>query len=240
MFKNAKTTKGENTRRRIFENALRLFRERGFEATTMRDIATAAGQSLGAAYHYFPGKEAIVLAYYDRVQDEHARRVGEAIGKHTARRDLLAAVFHSKLDILADDRPLMGALLRFTGVPTHPLSFLGEGTRNLQLRSMALFREAMAHEQLPDDLRAALPTLLWSMHMGLLLYFLYDGSPRQRRTRALTDGAIDLVSRSLVVARQPLLKPLRRSLWALLEQAGLLASDDDMSRAVRSHEGSAS
>ena len=240
MFKTTKTSKGEDTRRRIFDTALRLFRERGFEATTMRDIATAAGQSLGAAYHYFPGKEAIVLAYYDSVQDEDARRVREAMRKHKARRDLLSAVFHSKLDILGDDRLLMGALLRFTGEPSHPLSFLGQGTRNLQLRSMALFRDAMAHEKLPDDLRAALPTLLWSLHMGLLLYFLYDGSPRQRRTRVLTDGAVELVSRSLSVARQPLLKPLRRSLWALLEQADLLASDDDMSAAVRSHEGSGS
>ena len=137
-------------------------------------------------------------------------------------------------------RQSRGALLRFTGEPSHPLSFLGQGTRNLQLRSMALFRDAMAHEKLPDDLRAALPTLLWSLHMGLLLYFLYDGSPRQRRTRVLTDGAVELVSRSLSVARQPLLKPLRRSLWALLEQADLLASDDDMSAAVRSHEGSGS
>ena len=74
MFK-TKTAKGEDTSRRVFDTALRLFRDRGFEGTTMRDIADEAGLSLGAAYHYFVSKDAIVHAYYDRVQDEHARRV---------------------------------------------------------------------------------------------------------------------------------------------------------------------
>src|SRR6476469_10656324 len=74
MFKTV-TSKGEDTRDRIYNAALALFRERGFDATTMRDVAAAAGMSLGAAYHYFPSKDAIVLAYYDRVSREHARRV---------------------------------------------------------------------------------------------------------------------------------------------------------------------
>ena len=53
---------GEQSRTNILETALRLFRERGFDETTMRDIASACGLSLGAAYHYFPSKEALVLA----------------------------------------------------------------------------------------------------------------------------------------------------------------------------------
>src|SRR5262252_6350785 len=74
MFKTI-TAKGEDTRDRIYNAALTLFRQRGFDATTMRDVAAAAGMSLGAAYHYFPSKDAIVLAYYDHISREHARRV---------------------------------------------------------------------------------------------------------------------------------------------------------------------
>ncbi len=231
VFK-TKTAKGEDTSRRVFETALQLFRERGFEGTTMRDVAAEAGLSLGAAYHYFPSKDAIVHAYYDQVQDEHARRVHAMLATESRLRETLAAVLHAKLDILSGDRPLMGALLRYTGDPSHPLSFLGKGTRDLQLRSMALFRDALARERAPDDLRLILPTLLWAMHMGLLLYFLYDESPRQRRTRALTDGAIELFVRALVVARLPVLRPLRRSVSQLLEQAGLLATEEQISQAA--------
>ena len=71
MVKNDPTTdKGEQTRRQIFESALELFREQGFDATTMQDIAARAQVVKSAAYYYFPGKEAIIQAYYERVQAE--------------------------------------------------------------------------------------------------------------------------------------------------------------------------
>jgi AcrR family transcriptional regulator len=219
------SAKGGETQQRILNAALTLFRDKGFDVATMRDIAAAAGQSLGAAYHYFPSKEAIVLAYYARVQQEHDRVVAEALAHRNDLRSRIAAVVHSKLDILANDRPLMGALLRYTGQPAHALSFLGSGTRDFRLRSIALFRQALAHEKLPDDLRLMTPILLWAMHMGLLLYFLYDDSPQQHRTRTLADGAIDLVVRTLSLARLAILKPIRRSVADLLDQAGLLVTE---------------
>ena len=230
MFE-TKTPKGAGTQARILDIALGLFRTRGFEATTMRDIAEAAGSSLGAAYHYFPSKDAIVLAYYQQVQDEHARRVRAALVDSTRLRDRLAAAFHSKFDILADDRPLMGALLRYTGEPSHPLSFLGGATRNMQLCSMGVFAEAVAAERLSTDLRALTPVLLWAMHMGLLLYFLYDDSPRQRKTRRLSDGALDLFVRALALAKVPLLRPVTRAVARLLDEAGVLPGEGQIARA---------
>ena len=62
------TPRAEETRRRIYDVALELFREKGFEQTTMRDIAAKADVALGAAYYYFASKEAIVLAFYNEMQ----------------------------------------------------------------------------------------------------------------------------------------------------------------------------
>src|SRR5258705_13169853 len=98
MFKDAgravpQRAASEETRRQILETALALFRERGFDATTIRDIATAAGLSLGAAYYYFQSKEAIVGAYYDYVQGEHQTRAREAFGRSPHLRDRLRAAF---------------------------------------------------------------------------------------------------------------------------------------------------
>src|SRR5438874_827334 len=53
------TDKGELTRNTILATALQFFRDRGFEATTMRDIANQAGVSLRAAYYYFDSKDNI-------------------------------------------------------------------------------------------------------------------------------------------------------------------------------------
>jgi AcrR family transcriptional regulator len=225
MFKNAsKTPKGEETQQRILSTALTLFRARGFEATTMREVASEAGLSLGAAYHYFASKEAIVLGYYDSVQAEHDARVRGLLAGNGARslRDRVAGAMHAKLDILEDDRPLMGALLRYTGEPQHPLSFLGERTRPLQLRSIGTFARTVAGERLTGDLAELVPLTLWSLHMGLLLYFLYDDSPKQRRTRQLTDGAVELFTRSMTLMKLPLLRSMRKRVATLLADAGLV------------------
>src|SRR5262245_57701400 len=63
--------KSEKTREKILDTALTLFRKQGFDGTTMRDVAKQAGVALGAAYYYFPSKEALVMAYYERIQDDH-------------------------------------------------------------------------------------------------------------------------------------------------------------------------
>ncbi len=53
----ARTPRAEQTRAAITEAALALFRERGYEAATMRAIAQRAGVSTGSAYYYFSSKE---------------------------------------------------------------------------------------------------------------------------------------------------------------------------------------
>ena len=193
----------------------------------MRDVAAAAGMSLGAAYHYFPSKDAIVLAYYDRISRNtpgaSPPKPPRQVARGTARSRL-----RSKLEILRDDRPLMGALLRFAGDPKHPLSFFGPATRQHRLESMAAFSVAVGDERLPDDLARLAPVALWALHMGLLLFFLHDSSAGARRTAALTTGAIDLAVVAFKLARLPLLRSLRRRVVTLLDDAKLLPDLNDI------------
>jgi AcrR family transcriptional regulator len=230
MFNKA-TPKAQLTRAHLLATALAVFRQRGLEAATMRELAAAAGTSLGAAYYYFPSKEAIIQAYYDDVQTEHARRVASVLeggGRGRDLRDRLLAAFHAKLDILEGDRKLLGALFRYTGEPGHPLSVLSEGTRKNREESIAIFQAAIGEEHLPDDIRALLPTALWALHLAVLLYFIYDNSPGQQRTRRLTDGAVTLLVRVVALAKLPVLKPVRGSILTLLREAELLPETESL------------
>jgi AcrR family transcriptional regulator len=224
MFKSAEVTvKGKESRDAILANALRLFRTKGFDDTKMREIAAEAGAALGAAYYYFPSKEAIIQAYYETVQSEHEHRVRfELAESHKNFRDRLALVFHSKLHILREDRKLLGTIFRYTGEPDHPLSVLSQATRDSRAQSIAVFALGLDDENLPKDIRDFLPTALWALHMGLLIFFIYDNSPEQQRTRKLTDGALDLAVGLLGIFKSPLLKPVRRKLLALLHEVNLL------------------
>jgi AcrR family transcriptional regulator len=231
MFKSA-TAKGAETRNRILQTSLALFRERGFETTTMRDIARASGMSLGAAYHYFPSKDAIVLAYYHEVEREHHARVEKALTRGSSLDQRLAIPFHTKLDILAGDRPLLGALLRFTGQPSHPLSFLGRGTRDIQLHSMTIFAAPLREERLADDVRSLAPVALWALHMGILLFFLYDQSPNQQRTRRLVDRSVPLFVWMLKATKLPGLRALPAKVLGVLTEAGLVPHRDELAAAT--------
>src|ERR1700687_1660044 len=73
------TPRAEDTRRKIYEAAMEMFREKGFEETTMRDIAAKAGVALGGAYYYFSSKDAIVLAFYAEMQEVSNRPVLESL-----------------------------------------------------------------------------------------------------------------------------------------------------------------
>jgi AcrR family transcriptional regulator len=212
----------EDTRREIFETALALFREQGFERTTMRDVAARVGVSLGAAYYYFASKDAIVGAYYDHVHDEHAARCREAFAATTDLRGRLRAALHIKVDVMLGDRKLLRALFRYGGDPDHELSWFGPATAHRRRESIGLFAEALAGESLPADLRDAAPSLLWGLHMGVLLFFVYDESPDQRRTRRLIDATVDLAVDLRRVVTSPLLRPMRRRLLGILGDAGLL------------------
>ena len=217
--------KGEATRGQILDQALQLFRRGGFENTTMRDIAAAASVATGAAYYYFPSKEAIVMAYYQQVQNEHEARLRDCLDGVSGLRERLGIVIHTKLDILQRDRKLLGALFRFTGDPEHSLSVFGTGTQAAREHSIAIFQAALAGEDLPEHLQSFLPTLLWFLHLGILLFFIYDDSSEQQRTRRITDGALDLVTQLLRLSSLPLVKsvlaPMQEKMIRLLRETGL-------------------
>jgi AcrR family transcriptional regulator len=217
-----KLTRGEAAREQILDTAIGLFRHNGFDETTMREVAAEAGVALGLTYHYFPSKEALVMAYYERVQREHRAVADERMMKFRNLRDRFAMLHGSKLDILQRDRKLLGALFRYTGNPEHPLSFLGKGTAALRKDCMSLFSEAMEGEKLPDDLQELLPVAMWALHMGVMLYFLYDPTPGQIRTRKLIGRAMDVAMSFVTLAKLPLLRPVRRSVMNLLREAELI------------------
>jgi AcrR family transcriptional regulator len=226
MFKNEQpTSKGEQTQRHIFECALELFRENGFDTTTMQDISERAEVAKSAAYYYFPGKEAIIQAYYEAVQTEQERICAEVFTNTKDLKTRLATAMHTKFDLANNDRKLLGVVFRYTGEPEHSLSCLGRGTTEIRRRATYVFQQAIALERLPKDLEQLLPLALWALQMGLLVMFLYDNSAKQRRTRRMADGALDLTLKLLVLAKLPILKPVRTRVLGLLREAELLPNN---------------
>jgi AcrR family transcriptional regulator len=75
--------KKEQTRRSIEEAAFRLFEERGFQATTVADIAEAADIAPRTFFAYFPSKEAVVFGDFDETFAPLEARLRERPGGET-------------------------------------------------------------------------------------------------------------------------------------------------------------
>jgi AcrR family transcriptional regulator len=196
--------------------ALKAFRRRGFERTTMRDIARAAKLSLGAAYHYFPSKEALVTAYYEWTQSEHERLASAALLSDRDLRERLRTLLATKLELLRNDRKLLGALFSHLGDPAHPLSVFGKQSKELRDRSLAQFEAVLDDPAVPPALRPLLGRGLWLAHLGVLLLFIHDDSPAQERTSRLVDLVVDLFASAAPLLSHPLAEPIRARLLGLV------------------------
>jgi AcrR family transcriptional regulator len=212
------TPKAEETRERIVDAALRLFREKGFDETTMRDIAAEAGVATGAAYYYFRAKEDLVMALYVRASEETRDVVPRTIELSKDLKRRIRTIIDANLDIFGPHRRLLGALVRIGMNPKHPLSPFAAETAQMREEGIALFRLAVngSSSKIPRDVVDELPRMLWLYQLGIILFWIYDESPGQYRTRALIDGTVDLVVRLIQLSSLPLLGSVRRRAVKLL------------------------
>ncbi|HEY4011608.1 MAG TPA: TetR family transcriptional regulator [Acidobacteriaceae bacterium] len=211
------TQKSEETRARILNAALATFRERGFERATMREIAEAADVATGAAYYYFDSKESLVMAFYERAQQEMQTDLEAALARCRTLESRLRVIITEKFDYFGPNRKLLGALSAHAD-PEHPLSPFSNETKPIRDADMAFF-EAAARDsgvKLPKDIQPYLPRLLWLYQMGLILFWVYDRSPQQRRTHALFEQTLKMLLLTLRLASIPLLRPMHRLAAELL------------------------
>lgn len=212
------TPKSEATRARILEAALRVFRERGFQAATMREIATEAGVALGAAYYYFDSKDAIVMAFYERAQKQMEPELERILDSRKTLESRLRGLISYKWEYFLPNRALMGALSAHID-PNQPLSPFSAATAHIRDRDVAFFARAVTESgvSLPPSILPYLPRLLWLYQMGLMLYWVYDQSPGQTRTALLFDKTLGMMLLFLKLGSIPLLRPLYRPAGDLLK-----------------------
>ena len=218
--KTTKTVKGDQTKALILETALRMFRERGYDETTMRAIAEKAGVSFGNAYYYFSSKEYLIQAFYQRMHDEHLAVSLPALENTKTLKARLLAVMRLKIDILEPYHQFAGVLFKTAAHPQSPLNPFADESDPVRHASIQLFEKVIegTKAHIPKDLRAELPYLLWVYHMGIVLFWIHDQSPKHRRTYRLIDHTVDLVDKLIHLASNPFMRPLRKQALRLMDE----------------------
>lgn len=210
--------KSEETKTRILEAALALFREEGFDRATMRDIAARAGVATGAAYYYYASKDAIVMDFYQRSAAAMQPQAELAAESAKGLADALRLCISAKLEHFAPNRSVLRALLRSGTDPNHPLSPFGTETKSIRDTDVALFRRVLTNSgvRIPRDIAPHLPEILWFFQMGVIWFWVLDDSPSQTRTARLLEASTKSVAGLIRLSALPLMRPVRKTAIELI------------------------
>ena len=218
-----RTRKGEQARQRILESVLYLFGYKGYEETTMREIAVEAGYSPGLTYRYFTSKEELVLGLYQNLCAE----------LDTYTRDLppssLSELFHAtvtkQLELMIPHREALSALFCTALNPRSNVGVFGKNTAAIRLRARRTYlgiilgaKDAPKESQCED-----LATLLYGMHLAMVLFWLIDESKQAGRSHIFLTFVQDMLKLIQPVLWLP---PISQALARLAAIVGPLLGDD--------------
>jgi len=228
----SKASKSEQTRTLIVETALRLFRENGYDRTTMRSIAKEAGVSVGNAYYYFASKEHLIQGFYERIQQLHLAASQDVLA---AERDFgarLAGVLLAWLDIAEPYHDFAAQFFRNAADPASPLSPFSAESQPSRDAVIALHREVVAGSTVKVDpvLLAQLPELLWLYHMAIVLYWVHDRSEGAAKTRLLVSRTASMAHQLVRMSRFRVFRSFVLDGVSLLRDIGWHSTSDSHSK----------
>ncbi|MEV6909678.1 TetR family transcriptional regulator [Amycolatopsis sp. NPDC051071] len=137
--------KKQETRQLISDQATLLFIEKGFEETTIAEIAAAARVAKKTVTNYFARKEDLALDQHE----EFTNGLANAVGSRKTGESALAALRRTFLDAVAEHSPVIG----FTG-PDFAKMVLESPTLTARLRELHDLREGALAELLATETHA--------------------------------------------------------------------------------------
>jgi AcrR family transcriptional regulator len=145
--------KKRETRRRIYSAAFELFLEKGFDETTVEQIADRADVAKGTVFNYFPHKTSFLAA----LADDWLARMDEEFGPIErmagTTRELLARVFFFLAD-LAVENPVLAHQALFESLRSMYDGVVEqeESIRNFKSITLSLLREGLSSGEVRSDL----------------------------------------------------------------------------------------
>jgi AcrR family transcriptional regulator len=213
-----RTAQGDLTKQKLFDTAVRLIGQHGFEKTTLREVADEAGVSVGLLYRYFPSKRAVVLALYDELSAEYARQASTmSPGKW---RDRFVFALETSLAVLGPHRTPLKALVPVMVGDADEGVFAAK-TAFSRARVERVFQDAVSggSDAPRPPLVAPLGRLLYLVHLGVLLWWLLDKSRDQRATKGLVALLRQLLPSAALALRLPTIRRFVQSGDELVREA---------------------
>ena len=184
----------ERTRLRILDSARKLFADKGFEASTTRAIAAAAGIAAGTLFNYFRGKEELGLALLSRAVDAAEGEFRASLLGGESLEEQLFLLVAIQLRHLQPARAWLGEVLE---AGLSPLRADADADQGFRGRHLELVDRLLA-EHVPSDRDAWLDRhLYWTLYLGVLSFWARDDSDQQEASLAFLDRSTRLFCHAL-------------------------------------------
>jgi AcrR family transcriptional regulator len=184
------------TRLRILQAATSLFVSDGWQNTTTRGIAVAAGIATGTLFNYFPTKEAIAAALVaeamERAGEEFRAGRGEEVSLEA---DLFSLIWRG-LRHLREFRKFLAPAsdTMFSPLARQSPDSPGDAIR---VDHLELVEAIVTSHGFSAPRPAVTVQLYWTLYLGVFAYWAADDSPGQEDTLALLDQSLKLFVASL-------------------------------------------
>src|SRR5580658_3359327 len=191
----------EKTKRRILRAALELFKAKGFEGTTTKEISKKSGIAEGTLFNYFKTKEDLALYFFQKETADLIKWFrGEARLQKAPLPEKLFAIIHRQLEYIEPYEDFIGAVFYRSLQPTSSLSPLSLESQELRLKYLRFIREILAEA----EERGEIPRLgdlgayaVGLFYIGIVTHWLNDRSRGKQRTLALLDHSLNFATRML-------------------------------------------
>ena len=182
-----------DTKRMIIESSMKLFAAKGFNGTSMRDIAKAVGTTLPTIYYYFGNKEDLYQSVLREVIEKFIETTATAAVEVGGIREKLIAMGMAKHRFIAENREMMLIYLRELSSPTFESSLNESLEKGLMMLEMVI-REGIEK----GELRQVDPKIAAWYLMGV--FSTYDMRivgrgelPSEEEIRAMVDLAFEAI-----------------------------------------------
>jgi len=191
----------QRTKEKILKVALDLFRKKGLEGTTTREIASRCGIGEGTLFNYFRTKEDLALFFFQTATND-------VIEWYQAQRELkkstlaekLFAIIQRQLEFIVPYESFIGTVLFRALQPRSRLSPLSLESQELRIKYLRFIRDVLAEAEQKDEIPRVgeLGAYAFGLfYAGMLIHWLNDTSRGREKTLALLDRCLQLGTQAL-------------------------------------------
>ena len=186
----------ETTRKQILRAALALFRKKGFQNTTTKEISKKAKIAEGTLFNYFETKEDLALYFFDQEADHVMTwfRQEKSLKKAPFTEKLFALI-HRHLEYVEPYEDFILAVCIRALQPRSKLNPLSLDSQERNIKYLRFFQDILKDAEKAGEIPPVGhmgPHAVALFYVGIMIYWLHDTSPGKQRTLAFLDRSLQL------------------------------------------------